>query len=174
MTLADQMPLTEIGQFGITRKARPDIPEHLHTGIDIRRPMPIYQEDIPIYAIAPGIVISLRSDGPFAQIIIEHRYENIIFWTLYEHVSEINVELHDRVSKQSQIARFFNTAELGKFGWQFNHFHFEVLRVPPLKINPSGDNQKRNFRSYTLECYSEKELDRYFYNPIEFLLSFER
>ena len=168
------MPLTEIGQLGITRKARSGIPEHLHTGIDISRPSSNYQEDIPIYAISPGIVISLRYDGPFAQIIIEHSYDDVRFWTLYEHVSGINVELHEHISSQSQIARFFNATELEKFGWQFNHFHFEVLKITPLKINPTAENPDRHFRSYTLECYSEKELIKYFYNPIEFFLKFGR
>jgi len=80
--------LTEIGKFGLIRKARANIPEHYHTGIDIKRPGNNYKDE-PVYPIARGKVISKRSDGPYANIIIEHEINGSRFWTLYEHVSGI-------------------------------------------------------------------------------------
>ena len=44
----DEIRLTAIGDFGYPRKARPGIPAHLHTGIDIRRPVQNYNKE-PIF-----------------------------------------------------------------------------------------------------------------------------
>ncbi len=76
--ILDPIELTEIGEFGLMRKARPNIPAHYHTGIDIKRPVKNYVNE-PIYSIAEGIVISMRNDGPYAQVIIEHRTNTVQF-----------------------------------------------------------------------------------------------
>src|SRR5512133_602835 len=77
------LTLSEIGDFGLVRKARPGVPAHYHTGIDIKRPVYNYQDE-PIFPISEGIVISIRQDGPYAQLIIEHK--NPACWTVYEHI----------------------------------------------------------------------------------------
>ena len=82
------LTLTSIGQFGLRRKARPNIPSHLHTGIDIKRPHQNYLDE-PIYPIAAGKVISKRIDGPYAQLIIEHELNRRKVWSLYEHIAGI-------------------------------------------------------------------------------------
>ncbi len=163
-----KIQLTQIGDFGIQRKARATIPAHLHTGIDIMRPSDNYESE-PILAIAEGLVISIRNDGPYAQIIIEQHHNDYVFWTVYEHIADIQVDLYDEVKPKQQIARFFNRDELNKHGWQFDHFHFEVLKVAPQKLKPSYIHPKRYFNSYTLQCYSKRGLDKYFYNPLELL-----
>jgi hypothetical protein len=61
-TSIGSIQLTPIGDFGLTRKARKDVPEHLHAGIDIKRPSNNYFDE-PILPIAPGVVISMRNDG---------------------------------------------------------------------------------------------------------------
>lgn len=160
--------LTEIGEFGIVRKSRPRVPEHLHTGIDIKRPNNNYGSE-PIFSITDGVVISKREDGPFGQLIIEHEYRGEIFWTVYEHIAGINVELYQSVNSNNPIARFFNRDELEMYGWQFDHFHFEVLKKRPIEIQQNKQKPQRLFRSYTLECYSKEQLDNHFYNPLEFL-----
>ena len=60
-------------------------------------------------------------------------------------------------------------SELDKFGWQFNHIHLEILKHPPRPLKPTAQTPYRRYGTYSLECYTEKELDRYYYNPIEFL-----
>lgn len=160
--------LTDIGDFGIERKARPNIPAHLHTGIDIKRPNNNY-DDNPIFPIANGIVISKRTDGPYAQLIIEHKQNRMIFCTVYEHIAEIRVDLNEKVTSDMPIARFFSQQELDKYGWQFDHFHFEILRKYPLKISPTLELPERHFKSYTLTCYTEDKLLSHFYDPISFL-----
>ena len=160
--------LTPIGAFGLSRKARPGVPKHLHTGIDIKRPIENYTDE-PIFAITTGVVISMRNDGPYAQIIIEHKFKNEDrFWTVYEHVSGIRVFVGDSVSPLEPIARFMNRQELNRYGWQFDHFHFEILKVAPRPLKPKAKTPYRFFRTYNLECYNQSDLYRYYFNPIEF------
>lgn len=165
----ESIKLTEIGEFGLLRKARPEVAAHYHAGIDIKRPSKNYVNE-KIFPIYYGIVISIREDGPFAQIIVEHN-GNEKFWTVYEHISGIEVDLFDDVNPDKPIARFMNRAELDKYGWQFDHLHFEVLKIKPLKIKPIKSTPKRLYSTHSLTCKTKEELNKYFYNPIDFLKS---
>jgi murein DD-endopeptidase MepM/ murein hydrolase activator NlpD len=171
---ASQIKLTNIGQFGLIRKARINIPQHYHTGIDIKRPVNNYGSE-PIFPIAEGIVISKRTDGAYANLIIEHVLEGRKMWSLYEHIAGIKVSVRDIVSPDIPIGRFMNKEELDRYGWQFDHFHFELLKVKPLKIQPTDKTPERFYNSYSLVCYSLKDLNRYYFDPIKFLnLSFNK
>lgn len=164
-----EIKLTPIGTFGQIRKARPGIPGHLHTGIDIKRPNGNYNGE-PIFPLAPGRVISLRDDGPFAQIIVEHKLNHIgRFWSVYEHIAGISVTLGEQVSSEEPLARFMNRKELEKYGWQFDHFHLEILKVKPRAIQPTPVLPHYLYQSYNLECYSPEDLTSYYYDPLEFL-----
>lgn len=165
---ADELPLTNIGQFGLLRSERPGIPAHLHTGIDIKRPGDNYTNE-PIYPIAKGAVISKRDDGPFAQLIIEHTDNSLKFWTVYEHIAGIMVAVNDSINPETAIARFMDRDELNIYGWQFDHFHFEVLKIEPIPLKANPKTPERFYNSYTLICYNQRDLNKYFYNPIEFL-----
>ena len=159
---------TNIGRFGTMRKARPGIDSHLHTGIDIKRPDSDAANE-RVFSASLGLVVSVRSDGPFAQIIIEHRLthgEKI--WTVYEHIAGITVAPGEIVTARQPIARFMNTSELSRYGWQFNHLHFEIMKKRPLPITPSAKNPQRRFATYSLTCHTPQELNDRYYNPIEF------
>lgn len=160
--------ITQIGQFGLMRKARPNIPAHYHTGIDIKRPGKNYIDE-PIYAIAEGKVISKRTDGAYANLIIEHNLNGLRFWSIYEHISGIKVNVNDHITPHKPIARFMNTEELNKYGWQFDHFHLEILKIKPITLKPDKRHPERFFNSYTLICYTPYELNKKYYNPIIFL-----
>jgi len=162
--------LTAIGQFGMLRKAREKIPAHYHTGIDIKRPGNNYTDE-PVYPIARGVVISRRSDGPYANIIIEHEINGFRFWSLYEHISGITVNVNDITDPHSPIARFMNKEELNRYGWQFDHFHLEILKVRPIAQKPDMKNEGRFFNSYSLMCFTTDDLNRYYFNPEKFLKS---
>lgn len=127
----DSVRLTRIGEFGLLRRARPGIPAHLHTGVDIRRPSNNYLDE-PVYPVARGRVVSLRGDGPYAQLIIEHRLKDSgSLWSVYEHVAGIACTLGDSVDPDRPIARFMSRTELNRHGWQFDHLHPEVMRIAP-------------------------------------------
>lgn len=162
------LQLTKIGAFGLLRKARPTVKAHLHTGIDVKRPSDNYLNE-PIFPIADGIVVSKRDDGPYAQLIVAHEDCEPPFWTVYEHIAGIKVNVGDLVDSQKPIARFMNKNELDRYGWQFDHFHLEVLKEAPLPLKPNSKNPQRFFSSYTLQCFTEKDLRKYFYDPIKFL-----
>src|SRR4030042_6743542 len=147
--------LTNIGEFGLLRKERPGVPAHFHTGIDIKRPGDNYQDE-PIFPIFKGIVISKRQDGPYAQLIIEHG-DIQKFWTVYEHIAGIKVGLYEQVIPNLPIARFMNKSELIKYGWQFDHFHFEILKSNPIKLKQDNSNPDRHFSSYSLLCFTKDE-----------------
>ena len=160
--------LTKIGQFGLMRKARENIPEHHHTGIDFKRRGNNYNHE-PIFPIAEGRIISKRTDGPFANLIIEHIINDIQVWSLYEHIAGIKVNVGDWVESSTPIARFMNREELNKYGWQFDHFHLEILKVKPQPLRPTDKYPERLYNAYSLICYSEDELNRYYHDPILFL-----
>lgn len=167
-TSISTIQLTDIGQFGVIRKAREGIPAHYHTGIDIKRPGNNFHNE-PIFPISEGIVISKRTDGPYAQIIVEHSSSEVKFWSLYEHVAGISVEVGEHVSPHKPIARFMNKDELNKYGWQFNHFHLEILKLKPILLEPDSNHPNRHYGSYSLVCFTSQDLNKYYYNPLEFL-----
>ncbi len=169
MSAIESLQFTEIGKFGLPRKARPGIPAHLHTGIDIRRPHSNFVNE-PIFPISEGVVISKRTDGPFAQLIIEHRSSSGKYWSVYEHIAGIVVALGEPINPDKPIARFMNLDELNRFGWQFDHLHLEVLKIQPLRITDRS-NPERKFTTYSLSCFEESGLMIRYYDPVEFLRS---
>ena len=164
----EKVRLTSIGRFGIKRKARPNIPAHLHTGVDLKRPNDNYVNE-PIFPVAKGKVISLRDDGPYAQIIIEHILEDSsLIWTVYEHVAGIKVRLGEFVNPYRPIARFMSRDELEKYGWQFDHVHFEIMKVKPKPLNTDRKRPYRYYGTYSLECYNRLDLKKRYYDPKKF------
>jgi murein DD-endopeptidase MepM/ murein hydrolase activator NlpD len=158
-----EIQLTNIGKYGLVRKARKTVPSHLHTGIDIKRPSKNYTNE-PIYSIANGTVISKRTDGPYAQLIIEHHFDNKNFWTVYEHIAGITVDLNESVTPDKPIARFMNKEELNKHGWQFDHFHLEILKTKPIRIQPNKLHPTRLYNSFSLVCFTSEDLEKHYYN----------
>lgn len=162
-----ELSITNIGAFGIPRKARPNVDSHLHTGIDIKRPGKNYFNN-PIFPIANGVVVSKRDDGPYAQLIVHHKIGGMNFWSVYEHIAGIKVDLNEEVNPSHPIARFMNQNELERYGWQFDHFHLEILKVAPILLKANPNQAERRYNSYTLVCHEQNDLLRYFYHPIEF------
>ncbi len=164
----EEINLTAIGQFGEPRIARPNIPAHLHTGIDIVRPGANYDYE-PVYSVGQGSVISIRDDGPFAQIIIEHLCDDgKLIWTVYEHLAGIRVKLGQSVDPFSPIARFMNRKELDEYGWQFDHLHFEILKIKPRPLIPDERKPFCYFGTYCLECYNARDLQEKYIDPLAF------
>jgi hypothetical protein len=163
-----QVRLTGIGQFGLPRKARPTVPAHLHTGTDLRRPSD-NDLDEPIFAAACGRVISARDDGPYSQIIIEHAGNGGKVWSVYEHIAGIIVSVNDSVGTSFPIARFMNRRELDRYGWKFDHLHFEILKIAPRPIMPYPRQPGWRFGTYNLECYTLDDLAKVYWNPENFL-----
>ena len=168
----DCIKLTDIGQYGLQRKARPKVPAHFHTGIDMKRPSQNYLNE-PVYASGKGKIISVRNDGPFSQIIIEHVIRPAdTLWTVYEHITGIICHAGDAVVESTIIARFFNKAELDKYGWQFDHLHFEILKVRPLKVKYNPRFPEYSYKTYAITCVTIAELHKKTMNPLEYFKRF--
>lgn len=166
-TNPESITLTNIGQYGVRRKARPTVPAHYHTGIDIKRPGLNYSNE-PVYAVGKGKVISVRNDGPFSQIIVEHTTKTDMLWSVYEHVLGITCHVGDIVTENTVIARFFNKAELDKYGWQFDHLHFEILKTKPLKVRHSIKFPEYYYQTYAITCFTIDDLCKRTINPMEY------
>lgn len=161
--------ITPIGDFGRPRKARPRAPAHLHAGLDFMRPGS-YSREAAVHPIGPGVVISVRDDGPFAQIMVAHGPPGKAGpWSVYEHVAGIKVRPGDKVTPQLPMARFMTRAELDRYGWQFDHLHLEILKTAPKAIRPTERLPHRRFSSYNLGCRNEAELAMHFADPARFL-----
>lgn len=164
----NEVALTRIGNFGELRAARTGIPAHYHTGVDIVRPSSNY-ENLPVFPAHAGVVVSVRTDGPFSQIIIEHQMPKDTLWTVYEHVHVVHESVGDTVTPSDTIAFFFSREELDRYGWQFDHLHFEILKARPLRVAPSSKLPNRRFQTFAVTCYSRELLDERQYNPLLFL-----
>lgn len=165
----DSVRLTRIGQFGRLRRARPGIPAHLHTGVDIARSSRNYQNE-PIYPVTRGRVVSRRDDGPYAQLIIEHGTEtDDTIWSVYEHIAGIACGLGDSADPDRPIARFMNRAELCRHGWQFDHLHLELMKAPPRLRDADPRLPFCRFTTYGLICYTREELAARYLDPLDFL-----
>jgi len=160
--------LTSIGLFGLMRKPRPGIPAHLHTGVDFKRPHNNYSDET-VFPAAGGKVISLRDDGPYAQIIIQHCLKDSVFlYTVYEHIAGIQTRVHETVGPHRPIARFMNRDELNRYGWQFDHVHFEIMKIKSKQRKPDERRPSFYYGTYCLECYNRMELDKRYYDPLVF------
>ncbi len=165
----EHVRLTQIGAFGLLRKARPNVPAHYHTATDFMRLDDNYDNE-PIFPAARGRVISQRDDGPFAQLIVEHvSTSNDTLWTVYEHIAGLTVVVGDTADPFIPIGRFMTKTELHKYGWQFDHLHFEIMKQRPKPLQPAKKTPMRLFKVYNLECYKKSDLEKYYHAPQEFL-----
>jgi murein DD-endopeptidase MepM/ murein hydrolase activator NlpD len=164
----DAVRLTGIGAFGRFRAARPSVAAHLHTGADFMRPTNDYANS-PVYPAAAGKVISFREDGPFTKVVIEHLLPHgEKCWTVYEHLQNLRIALGQTVSPTQPIGRFMTRAELDRYGWQFDHLHFEVLKTNPQRQKVNDKNPNWQFSTYTLICTTPELLGLHYENPLAF------
>lgn len=135
---------------------------HYHTGIDLQNGSAEITGE-PVYAIAAGKVISIEDPPPQRRITIEHLLPNDEkVWSIYIHIIDEKVKVGDIVDSETVIASLMNVAELEMYGQEYNHVHLEIMKKIPLYC---AEFQKRK----TFTCYTEQEVDEYFYNPEEFL-----
>jgi len=164
----NEVKLSAIGAFGLPRKARATVPAHLHTGVDILRPTGNYDQE-PIHPAHAGRIISILDDGPYSYVVLEHQTAQGICWTLYEHFHVLVHTLGQQVNTNDTLGYYFNKRELNVHGWQFDHVHFEVMKVAPPVMKPTARAPLRAYGSYTITTYTKQDLDRRLENPLHFL-----
>jgi murein DD-endopeptidase MepM/ murein hydrolase activator NlpD len=135
---------------------------HYHTGIDLIKKT-IGSPGEPVYAVAVGKVISIQDPPPKRRITIKHVLPNgEKIWSVYIHIIDEKVKTGDIVDSETVIARLMNANELAYHGWDYNHVHLEIMKKLPPYV--SEFYQRKTFSCYTLE-----EVDKYFYDPNEYL-----
>jgi len=135
---------------------------HYHTGIDLQNCHPQHPSE-PIYAIATGKVIAIEDPLPHRRITIEHYLsDGSKVWSVYIHISNEQVAVGDRVDSETVIAYLMSQAELEIYGREFDHVHLEIMKQPP---EYAAEYHQRK----TFTCYTEQEVDAYYYDPMKFL-----
>ena len=135
---------------------------HHHTGIDLQNGS-VIQSGEPVYPIAAGKIVSIEDPPPQRRITIEHLLpDGNKVWSVYVHIIDEQVKIGDIVDTETVIARLMNAAELEIFGQEYNHVHLEIMKKIPSYA--SGYDQRKTFT-----CYTEDEVDEYFYDPEKFL-----
>jgi murein DD-endopeptidase MepM/ murein hydrolase activator NlpD len=111
----------EGGQYGFVRDPV-ETPEGLvytrfHEGIDIR---PLQRDERgepldPVRAIAAGVVVHANLVPSFSNygkyVVVEHRWEGCNYYSLYGHLSSIQVHVGQRVQQRDQLAVMGHTGE---------------------------------------------------------------
>ncbi len=135
---------------------------HYHTGIDLQNTNAVGSGQ-PVYAVAAGKVIAIEDPPPQRRITIQHTLvEGTKVWSVYIHIINERVRVGDIVDTETVIARLMNAAELERYGQEYNHVHLEIMKkIPPAFVDV---NQRKTFT-----CYTDQEVDEYFYNPETFL-----
>jgi len=133
-----------------------------HTGVDIRNKSYTISGE-PVYAIAAGAVIAVADPHPQRRIVIEHTLPNQTkVWSVYVHIIDETVKVGDRVDTETIIARLLNDVELELYGQHYHHVHLEIMKIMPTAF-------ANFYQRETFTCYTEQEVDKYFFNPEEFL-----
>ena len=140
-----------IGKYGDNRISK--IKGHKHSGVDI-------QGDFgeTVYSIGKGTVTHIFRNFPHKTIYIRHNdRKNIVFYSVYIHIEDIQVNVGDPVTKDTPIGRIFNHEELisADFGTP-PHLHFEIRHC----IDDKGE---ASFKSMSIQ-----ELDKYCLDPLRF------
>ena len=133
-----------------------------HTGVDIRNKSYTISGE-PVYAIAAGTVIEIADPQPQRRIVIEHTLpDQTKVWSAYIHIVDETVKVGDRVDTETIIARLLNNAELELYGQHYHHVHLEIMKKLPPDVTEF-------FQRKTFTCYTEQEVDEYFYDAEAFL-----
>ena len=139
----------------------PRIGGHLHTGIDLMK----YNRnsEAKVYAASNGRVVSIYATEPNRSLMVMHKLETgEIIYSVYVHITDIQVSIGEIVDCNTIVGRLMNAEQLNKYGWEFNHIHFEILKSKP-RIEDPG-----KYLSYSVLCKTPKEVDAHFYNPVTF------
>jgi murein DD-endopeptidase MepM/ murein hydrolase activator NlpD len=138
----------------------------LHTGLDLQNGGRMGTLGGPgemVYAIAAGEVVKISGSLPNKRMVISHQLPDCLtVWSSYLHIADPRVREGEQVTPQTVIARRLNTAELRRYGWGYNHLHFEIFKKLPVPRN-------NHYTWMSQFCYTSGQVDRYFFNPYDFL-----
>lgn len=103
-------------EFGLRRNPFGGRGYEIHNGIDFRGPI-----GLAVYATAEGVVVRAEHSGGFGKhVVIDHGYG---YETLYAHLSEVDVQVGDRVQRGQRLGALGNTGRSSG-----PHLHYTIYR----------------------------------------------
>jgi murein DD-endopeptidase MepM/ murein hydrolase activator NlpD len=132
---------------------------HLHAGIDLKGAF-----DETIYAVGYGQVHLIFREFPHQSVVVKHLLpDGSLLYSVYTHVQDVRVQVGQRVSKDTSLARLFNRIELtqANFGTP-NHLHLEIRKS-------FADRGRASYSSLTLD-----DLNTFCKDPLEFFKGYFR
>jgi murein DD-endopeptidase MepM/ murein hydrolase activator NlpD len=143
-----------ISVFGAPRDSY--LKGHIHTAADIiPEKLNIYNY---IYPMADGVICSIHLGHPHKTIVIKHRLpDSTIIYTSYKHLQEIYVTNGMQVDQDTKLAGLYTKEETKKQGGSYDHLHLEI---------------RKSFYDYGCASWltmNRDELNKYFYNPVDFM-----
>ncbi|WP_027136928.1 peptidoglycan DD-metalloendopeptidase family protein [Gaetbulibacter saemankumensis] len=125
---------------------------NIHLGIDLW-----CQDGTGVLAVLEGIVHSIKNNTNYGDygptIILKHHYQDVIFYTLYGHLSieSINtLKVGDSVT-QGQCIGYLGTSQVN--GDYPPHLHFQVIKdLQGLEGDYPGVCNKKDVDFYALNC----------------------
>ena len=134
--------------FGAYRRAG-----HKHAGLDIKAGFSEL-----VYPIGQGKVIKIYERFPQQTVLVEHKTASgLVFYSSYTHLMDITAKVDDRVDQNTPIGRVFKLDELRKTRFGRNHLHLEIRKT------------MENYDRISISCHTVEELNRNFYDPLEFM-----
>ncbi len=126
---------------------------HKHAGLDIKG-----EFNEPVYPIGLGMVREIYGAFPYTTVLIEHHLpSNEIVYSGYTHLENIEVTVDQIVTQNTKLGRLFSEEELKKANFYANHIHFEIRKT------------LERFQGISIKCFSQQDLNKYFYDPAIFL-----
>ena len=150
----DRKYLQIISTFGTARSSF--YKGHIHTAIDVMPKIPAGSVDV--YSMAKGVVCSIHLGQQFKTIVIKHKLvSGEIIYTSYKHLEGICVRTGQQVNENTKLARVINKKEAKEYKGNYDHLHLEI---------------RKSFDDYGCGSWltmTKSELDKYFFNPKEFI-----
>lgn len=125
---------------------------NIHIGLDIWAPA-----GTAVLAVLDGSIHSFKDNDNFGDygptIILEHKIEDLIFYTLYGHLQKDalqNLKVGQKVLKGEQIAALGDATENGNYA---PHLHFQIILDMEGKIGDyPGVANKKEISRYLENC----------------------
>jgi len=145
--------------FGAYRKAG-----HKHAGLDVEA-----EFGEKVFSVGKGKVCAIYGRFPYLTVIVEHLTPaGKLFYSSYTHIEDICVTEGDNVDETTPICRAFSMEEFERSGYDKNHIHLEIRKT----IDDIDVEKRVATHCHSIHCYTEKDLNRYFYDPMLFFSNY--
>jgi murein DD-endopeptidase MepM/ murein hydrolase activator NlpD len=130
---------------------------HVHTATDMA-PAPKPNGPVYVYAMAPGVVVSIHLGAPHLTVVVKHKLaDGSTLFTSYKHLHDATVQIGQTVDADTRVGRLFTRQETKALGGDYDHLHLEI---------------RKSFDDYGVASWASMnraEADKRFLDPAAFL-----